>query len=48
MEGAERLEQLRLLEAGARYACLVTNAAFMAVDTAEDAERVRRELLTRG
>ncbi len=48
MEGAEKLEQWRLLEAGARFVCLITTASFMAVDTPEDAERVRAVLTARG
>ncbi len=41
LERAESLEQLRLLEDGAVFHCVVTDATFMSVDTAEDADRVR-------
>lgn len=46
LERAESLEQLRLLEDGARFVCVETEQMFMAVDTAEDAERVRAWLRT--
>jgi len=41
LERAELLEQLRLLENGARFTCVETEQLFLAVDTAQDAERVR-------
>lgn len=41
LERAESLEQLRLLEDGAVFHCVITDATFMSVDTAEDADRVR-------
>lgn len=44
IERAESLEQLRLLIDGATYLCVPTGAELVAVDTPEDAERVR-ELL---
>ncbi|MFH1049397.1 MAG: 3-deoxy-manno-octulosonate cytidylyltransferase [bacterium] len=40
-EKQERLEQLRLLESGAKYFCHETNAYLIGVDTAEDLEKVR-------
>lgn len=44
LEGDEKLEQLRLLEAGAHFQCVVTNTQFQAVDTPADVERVVRLL----
>lgn len=41
-EKKERLEQLRLMEAGAVYYCMETDAELIGVDTEEDLERVRR------
>jgi len=41
LEEAEALEQLRLLEDGARFHCVITEAKLVAVDTPADAERVR-------
>ncbi len=41
LEEAEALEQLRLLEDGARFHCVLTEAKLVAVDTPADAERVR-------
>lgn len=41
LERAEMLEQLRLMEAGARFTCVETEQLFLAVDTEQDAERVR-------
>jgi 3-deoxy-D-manno-octulosonate cytidylyltransferase len=41
-EKKERLEQLRLMEAGAVYYCMETDADLIGVDTIEDLERVRR------
>lgn len=46
-ELAESLEQLRLLADGARYMCVETSNHLIAVDTPEDAERVRSVLLSR-
>jgi 3-deoxy-manno-octulosonate cytidylyltransferase (CMP-KDO synthetase) len=36
------LEQLRLLETGAKYLCVETDANLIGVDTMEDLERVRK------
>jgi len=44
LERAEALEQLRLLEDGARFACVETDQVLLSVDTPEDADRVRRYL----
>lgn len=44
LERAEALEQLRLLEDGARFACVETDHVLLSVDTPEDADRVRRYL----
>jgi len=44
LERAEMLEQLRLLEDGARFMCVETEQLFLAVDTAQDAEHVREVL----
>lgn len=44
IERAESLEQLRLLLDGATFLCVETNAELIAVDTPDDAERVRRYL----
>jgi 3-deoxy-manno-octulosonate cytidylyltransferase (CMP-KDO synthetase) len=41
-EKKERLEQLRLLETGAKYLCVETDANLIGVDTMEDLERVRK------
>ena len=41
LELAESLEQLRLLADGARYLCVPTLHDLVAIDTPEDAERVR-------
>jgi 3-deoxy-manno-octulosonate cytidylyltransferase (CMP-KDO synthetase) len=41
LEQCEQLEQLRLLEDGTAYVCVETNREFVAIDTPEDAERVR-------
>lgn len=40
LEEAERLEQLRLLESGARFQCVITTSTFQAVDTPADVQRV--------
>ena len=40
-EKAERLEQMRLLETGAKYLCVQTDADLIGVDTPEDLEKVR-------
>ncbi len=41
LELAESLEQLRLLADGARYLCVPTTHDLVAIDTPEDADRVR-------
>lgn len=45
LELAESLEQLRLLADGAPYLCVESNMNLVAIDTPEDAERVRELLL---
>lgn len=47
LERAESLEQLRLLETGARFGCVETDHVLMSVDTPADAERVRAYLRSR-
>ncbi|MFP4369851.1 MAG: 3-deoxy-manno-octulosonate cytidylyltransferase [Candidatus Kapaibacterium sp.] len=42
LEKAEKLEQLRLLEDGAVYRCLITEYESIGIDTAKDLEKVRR------
>jgi 3-deoxy-manno-octulosonate cytidylyltransferase (CMP-KDO synthetase) len=42
LENLEKLEQLRLLEAGATFYCLKTDLKLMGVDTPEDLKEVRR------
>jgi 3-deoxy-manno-octulosonate cytidylyltransferase (CMP-KDO synthetase) len=42
LELTEKLEQLRLLEFGAKYLCVETDAELIGVDTYEDLERVRK------
>lgn len=42
LEKAEKLEQLRLLQTGAKYICLKTNIPLFGVDTKEDLEKVRK------
>lgn len=44
LEEAEQLEQLRLLEDGAYYHCIITDATLIAIDTPADAEAVREVL----
>jgi 3-deoxy-manno-octulosonate cytidylyltransferase (CMP-KDO synthetase) len=44
LERSEFLEQLRLLQDGARFMCVETTHQFIAVDTPEDAARVRLAL----
>jgi 3-deoxy-manno-octulosonate cytidylyltransferase (CMP-KDO synthetase) len=41
LEKVEQLEQLRLLEDGAEFLCVETDSNFMAIDTPEDAEKVK-------
>jgi 3-deoxy-manno-octulosonate cytidylyltransferase (CMP-KDO synthetase) len=41
-EDLEKLEQLRLLEAGASFLCVVTNTKLVGVDTQADLEKVIR------
>lgn len=41
LERLEQLEQLRLLEDGARFVCVPTDHRFVGVDTPADVERVR-------
>jgi 3-deoxy-manno-octulosonate cytidylyltransferase (CMP-KDO synthetase) len=43
-EREEKLEQLRLLETGAKYFCVETNAFLIGVDTQDDLEKVRNYL----
>jgi len=38
----KRLEQLRLLETGAKYLCVETDTNLIGVDTMEDLEKVRK------
>lgn len=40
LERMESLEQLRLLEDGARFMCVETDAVLLSVDTADDVQRV--------
>jgi len=42
LEKAEKLEQLRLMQAGAKYISLKTNIPLYGVDTKEDLEKVRK------
>jgi 3-deoxy-manno-octulosonate cytidylyltransferase (CMP-KDO synthetase) len=42
LEQAEKLEQLRLMENGAKYYCVETSADLIGIDTKEDLERVRK------
>lgn len=42
LENAEKLEQLRLMENGAKYFCLETEADLFGIDTPEDLERARK------
>lgn len=48
LEGAEKLEQLRLLEAGARFVCVETTVPFRAIDTPDDIEPVLQLLALKG
>jgi 3-deoxy-manno-octulosonate cytidylyltransferase (CMP-KDO synthetase) len=48
LEQCEKLEQLRLLEDGARFVCVETEQMLMSVDTPDDAERVRLWLRAHG
>ncbi len=42
LELTEKLEQLRLMEQGAKYLCVETKSDLIGVDTPEDLERVRK------
>ncbi|MBI5326170.1 MAG: 3-deoxy-manno-octulosonate cytidylyltransferase [Ignavibacteriae bacterium] len=46
LEIAEKLEQLRLLENGAKYLCVETDLNTIGVDTEEDIEKVEKLLMT--
>ena len=48
LENTEKLEQLRVLEAGIRIRCLTVQAMAPGVDTPEDLEAVRRIVAERG
>jgi len=41
LENLEKLEQIRLLEIGAEFYCMVSDEKFIGVDTADDLEKVR-------
>lgn len=41
LEIAEQLEQLRLLQAGAKYICIETDTDLISIDTPEDLERAK-------
>jgi 3-deoxy-manno-octulosonate cytidylyltransferase (CMP-KDO synthetase) len=40
LEKAEKLEQLRLMQAGAKYKCVETDIDLMSIDTREDLVRI--------
>ncbi|HAW08329.1 MAG TPA: 3-deoxy-manno-octulosonate cytidylyltransferase, partial [Bacteroidetes bacterium] len=42
LEKTEKLEQLRLLEAGVEYLCYETNIDMLSIDTTADLEEARR------
>jgi 3-deoxy-manno-octulosonate cytidylyltransferase (CMP-KDO synthetase) len=44
LEVTEKLEQLRLLQAGAKYLCIETEAELIGIDTAEDLYTIREML----
>jgi 3-deoxy-manno-octulosonate cytidylyltransferase (CMP-KDO synthetase) len=45
LETVEKLEQLRLLERGTKFLCVETKSKLIGVDTQEDLEKVRAELI---
>ncbi len=47
LESLEQLEQLRLMEDGAKYYCIETDVELIGVDTPKDAERVEKILIRR-
>jgi 3-deoxy-manno-octulosonate cytidylyltransferase (CMP-KDO synthetase) len=47
LESLEQLEQLRLMEDGARYLCVETEIELVGVDTPQDVQRVEKILIRR-
>lgn len=45
LEQMEKLEQLRLLEEGAKFLCYETNLDLLAIDTPEDLENARKKMI---